>query len=406
MSSPESFDVVVIGAGIVGLATARALTRTRPIELTVLETENRTAAHQTGNNSGVLHSGLYYRPGSKKAELCGRGRRTMEEYCDEHSIPFERCGKVVVATDEAQVPALEELERRGKANGLDHVEKLDTVGLAEREPHLRGVAGLFVGDTGIVDYKEVARAMAREIEAAGSPVQLTRPVGAIEREGDGYRLSTPAGEVRAKALVNCGGVQADRIARRAGLRPSSRIVPFRGEYKMLREDRRSLVRNLIYPVPDPRFPFLGVHFTRAIDGGVEAGPNAVLALARNGYRWRDVNLRDLWDMGTFTGFWRMGMRYWRTGFGEMHRSLSHGAFTRALQGLIPELRGEDLVAGGAGVRAQVMDPDGTIADDFRFMEGPNALHVLSAPSPAATASLAIGEEIAERAARLFGWPSN
>ncbi|MFT5051600.1 MAG: L-2-hydroxyglutarate oxidase [Chlamydiales bacterium] len=403
MSSPERFEVVVIGAGIVGLATARALLALRPSDLLVLEAENRTAAHQTGNNSGVLHSGLYYRPGSLKATLCSEGRRAMERYCIENDIPFERCGKVVVATNESQLPALEELELRGQANGLEDVRRLDAAGLREHEPHLVGVAGLFVGDTGIVDYKQVASSFARDVQASSGEVHLSRAAGAIRRENGRYIIETPTGEVSARCLINCGGVQADRIARRAGLRPKSRIVPFRGEYKLLRPASRQLVKNLIYPVPDPRFPFLGVHFTRGTSGEIEAGPNAVLALSRNGYRWSDVSARDLIDMASFPGFWRMAARYWKTGFGELHRSLSHGAFTHALQQLIPELRPEDLSYGGAGVRAQALDPDGTLADDFRFTEGENALHVLCAPSPAATASIAIGEQIAQRAARLFGW---
>jgi len=403
MSSPERFEVAVIGAGIVGLASARALLGLRPVDLVVLEAEDRPAAHQTGNNSGVLHSGLYYRPGSLKATLCSQGRRAMELYCAENSIAFERCGKVVVATAESQLPALEELERRGQANGLEDVRRLDQVGLREHEPHLRGIAGLFVGDTGIVDYKQVTHSFARDVEASAGQVHLSRAAGAMRRESGRYIIETPTGEVSARCLVNCGGAQADRIARRAGLRPEARIVPFRGEYKLLRPASRGLVKNLIYPVPDPRFPFLGVHFTRATSGEIEAGPNAVLALSRNGYRWSDVSLRDLTDMATYPGFWRMAGRYWRTGLGELHRSLSHGAFTRALQQLIPELGPDDLSPGGAGVRAQALDPDGKLADDFRFSEGENALHVLCAPSPAATASIAIGEQIAQRAARLFGW---
>ncbi len=394
-------DVAVIGAGILGLATARALLAQTPLALAVLETEDRPAAHQTGHNSGVIHSGLYYRPGSLKAELCTTGRRALEAYCTEREIPFERCGKVVVATEDSELPALDELERRGRANGLAGLERLTQAGLRKHEPHVAGIAGLFVPETGIVDYSAVARSFAADVEAAGGEVRLSTAAGAIRRDGDGFAITTPGGIVRCRHLLNCGGVQADRIARRAGLDPVIAIVPFRGEYKTLRPERRGLIRNLVYPVPDPRFPFLGVHFTRRIDGAIEAGPNAVLATHRHGYRRRDFSARDVLAMLSYKGFWRMGRRYWRTALGEVHRSLSHAAFTRALQRLLPELRPEDLIPGGSGVRAQALEPDGSLVDDFRFVEGPASLHVLCAPSPAATASIVIGETIAARAAEHF-----
>ncbi len=402
MAPAEHFDVCVIGAGIVGLATARALLAEEQRSLVVLEAEDRPAAHQTGHNSGVIHSGLYYRPGSFKAELCTRGRGALEAHCEEHDIPWERCGKLVVATQEEELPRLDELEARGRANGLTGIERLGPAGLREYEPHVAGIAGLRVAETGIVDYVAVTRSFAREVEARGAEVRLSCAAGAIRRDGSGFVIETPRGEVRARALVACAGAQADRVARAAGVTPRERIVPFRGEYKHLVPERRHLVRNLIYPVPDPRFPFLGVHFTRGVDGEIEAGPNAVLATHRNGYRWRDVSLADLGSMASFPGFWRMGARYWKTGMGEVHRSLSHRAFTRALRRLLPELGPDDLLPGGSGVRAQALDPDGKLADDFRFAEGPGSLHVMCAPSPAATASIAIGAHIATRAREHLG----
>jgi L-2-hydroxyglutarate oxidase len=350
----------------------------------------------------VIHSGLYYRPGSHKAKLCATGREALMRYVAERGIAHERCGKIVVATTEREVAALEELERRGRANGLTGITRLGPEGIREHEPQVRGLAGLHVAETGIVDFKAVTLAYAEDVQAAGGELRLSTPAGAIRREGDHFHITTPAGEVRARYLINCGGLQADRIARRAGVTPTARIVPFRGEYAVLRPEKRSLVKNLIYPVPDPRFPFLGVHFTRGVDGEVEAGPNAVLALARHGYRWRDVSIPDLLELAAFGGFWRMAARYWRTALGEIHRSLSLGALTTALQRLMPDLERGDLAPGGSGVRAQALDPDGTLADDFRFDEGPGSLHVLSAPSPAATASLAIGDAIAERARAHFG----
>jgi len=398
VTSQDTVDLAVIGAGIVGLATAKALLEARPgLSLLVLEAEDRVAAHQTGNNSGVIHSGLYYRPGSLKATLCGEGREALYRYCAEREIPHERCGKLVVATRPEELPRLEELERRGRANGLVNLERLDGAGIEEREPAVAGIAGLFVGDTGIVDFKAVAEAYAQDVVDAGGEVRLGSAAGEIEDSGSHFRIQTPAGAVEARHLVNCAGAQADRVARRAGHESTCTIVPFRGEYMLIRPERAHLVRNLVYPVPDPRFPFLGVHFTRRIEGGIEAGPNAVLALHRHGYRWRDVSPRDCLDFVRTPGFWRMARRYWRTGFGEAWRSLSKRAFTRALAQLLPEIRAEDLAPGGAGVRAQALDPDGRLADDFRVVEAPGAYHVLCAPSPAATASLAIGRHIAERA---------
>lgn len=390
----DEFDYVVIGAGLVGLATARAL-RARG-SLAVVEAEAGVAQHQSGHNSGVLHAGLYYKPGSHKALLCSRGRAALEAFCDAHHVPWQRTGKVVVATRQEQVAALDELMRRGASNGIAGIERLGPQGLAGHEPHVRGIEGLWVPSTGIVDFKGVARALHGELERAGAGVFLGARVRALPRAGEFFVVQAGAVELRARFLINCAGLHADRIARLAGVEVPARIVPFRGEYKELRAQARHLVRGLIYPVPDPRFPFLGVHFTKRVDGSVEAGPNAVLALSRHGYRWRDVSLPELLSYATTFGFWRMAKRYWRTGFSEVRRSLSHAAFTRALQELVPAVTAADLLPGGSGVRAQALRPDGTLADDFVFAEGPGSLHVLSAPSPAATACLAIGEEIARR----------
>ena len=400
----ESFERCVIGAGIVGLATARALLARRPgSSLVVLEAEDRPAAHQTGHNSGVLHSGLYYRPGSLKAELCAAGRERMVAFCAQKGLAFERCSKLVVATSDEELPRLDELERRGRANGLAGIERLGPDGLRAHEPHVAGIAGLFVPQTGILDYAAVSRALADDVRAAGGEVRLSCAARELVPEkGGGFRVGTAAGELLARGLVNCGGLQADRIARRAGLALDTAIVPFRGEYKLLVPERASLVRGLIYPVPDPRFPFLGVHFTRRVDGSVEAGPNAVLALARHGYTRKVVSPRDAWDMARLPGFWRMARRYWRTGLAEEWRSWSLGAFTRALARLVPDVRPEDLRRAGAGVRAQALDRDGSLADDFRIARGRDSFHVLSAPSPAATASLAIGEHVAREAEEHLG----
>lgn len=392
-------DVAIVGGGIVGLATALALgPRVRTV---VLEAEDRVAAHQTGHNSNVVHSGLYYKPGSLKAETCVAGRELLYRFCAEHDVPHERCGKIVVATDARELPALDELERRGRANGLAGITRLDAAGIRAHEPHVAGIAGLHVPDTGIVDYPRVAAAMADVVRAAGGEVRLRAAVRAVTRADGGIVLETASGTVRARHLVGCAGLQSDRIARLCGLDPGVRIVPFRGEYWTLRPERHGLIRHLVYPVPDAAMPFLGVHFTRMVGGGVECGPNAVLALARHGYGWTRVAPRDLADMARWGGFWRMARRHWRSGVGEMRRSLSKPAFVRALQRLCPSLQADDLLPGGAGVRAQAVDAGGALVDDFRIVEADRMLHVLNAPSPAATASLAIGRTIAARAAARF-----
>jgi L-2-hydroxyglutarate oxidase len=394
-------DVAVIGGGIVGMATAMAVLSRRHVSLLVLEKEGRLAAHQTGNNSGVIHSGLYYKPGSLKARNCTVGREALYRFCAEHDITAERCGKVVVATREEQLPVLEELRRRGEANGLAGVRRLGPEEIREVEPHAAGIAGLLVPQTGIVDYVRVTEAYGAEVLSAGGEVRLDAPVHRIGRENGAMVLETGAGEVRCRSLINCAGLQSDRVARLAGVEPGVRIVPFRGEYYELAPERRKLVRNLIYPVPDPEFPFLGVHFTRMIAGGVEAGPNAVLAFKREGYTRWSFSARDLLDVFCYGGFWRMAGSYWRMGFGEFWRSWNKGAFVRALQVLLPEITAADLVPGGAGVRAQALDADGKLLDDFRIVEAERQVHVLNAPSPAATASLSIGEAIADLALKSF-----
>lgn len=400
--SSRFFQVAVIGGGIVGLATARALQRACNVSVIVLEAEQRLAPHQTGHNSGVIHSGLYYKPGSLKARNCVEGRAALYRFCEENEIPHENCGKVVVAVTPGQVAALDELERRGRANGLRGLRRLDRVALRELEPHADGVEALHVPETGIVDYTQVAEAIARHVRAGEGEVRTGWRVTAVRRDADRFVLGTPRGEVQAANLVNCGGLQSDRLARLCGLRPKLRIVPFRGEYHELVEGRDHLVRNLIYPVPDPRFPFLGVHFTRMIGGGVEAGPNAVLSFKREGYSRFSFSLRDAAGTLGYGGFWRMASRHWRTGTGEVWRSFSRPALVRALQALVPDLRTDDLRRAGAGVRAQAVGPDGALLDDFHILEAERMLHVLNAPSPAATASLAIGRTLADKAARVFG----
>jgi L-2-hydroxyglutarate oxidase len=397
-------DIAIIGGGIVGLATARALHERAPgTRLVILEKERELAAHQSGHNSGVIHSGIYYKPGSYKARLCVEGKGLMYQFCEKHGIRVERCGKVIVATTEAELPRLQTLYERGRANGVP-VALLEPERLREIEPHAAGLQALAVSSTGIIDYVEVARAMAGELTAAGVVIETGARVAAIARTGDGLEIAAGRLTVRARRLVNCGGLYSDAVARLAGARTEVRIIPFRGEYYMLRPERRSIIRGLIYPVPDPEFPFLGVHLTRTIHGDVEAGPNAVLAFAREGYRFARVSPRELAGTLAYRGFWQMARRYWRMGSYEMYRSLSKAAFLRALQRLVPDLRSEDLSTGGAGVRAQAVSPDGSLVDDFRIVAEADAIHVLNAPSPGATASLAIGRHVAALAAETFALP--
>ncbi len=398
----NGYDVAVIGGGIVGAATARELSLFGGLSIVVLEAEDRLAAHQTGNNSGVIHSGLYYKPGSLKARNCVEGREALYRFCEEHAIAHERCGKLVVATNESQLPALDELERRGKANGLTGVRRIGPDEMREREPHLAGIAGLVVPETGIVDFTAVTEAYAAAVRDAGGAIKTGTRVTRCERTATGLRLETTKGAIACRYLVNCGGLQSDRVARLCGVDPGVRIIPFRGEYYKIVSRSRHLVKHLIYPVPDPRFPFLGVHFTRMIHGGIEAGPNAVLAFEREGYGKGSFSLRDTLSILCYSGFWRMAARYWRMAAGEFHRSFSKHAFVAALQKLVPEITPDDVYPGGAGVRAQALDSDGRLADDFRIVEAERMVHVLNAPSPAATASISIGRTIAAMAAKSFG----
>ncbi len=401
MDEHMMWDVAVIGGGAVGLATARALADEGRRRVVVVEAESSVAQHQTGHNSGVIHSGLYYKPGSLKARNCVEGRDALYRFCAEHGVKHERCGKIVVAVTAEDLPALAELERRGVANGLDGMRRLTAAELREHEPEVAGVEGLFVPQTGIVDFVGMTEVYARHVCAAGGEVRTSTRFTGLKRDSDGLVLETNRGVVRAKGLVNCAGLQCDRVARLCGVEPGVAIIPFRGEYYEVKPDRQHLVRNLIYPVPDPRFPFLGVHFTRMVKGGLECGPNAVLAFRREGYRKTDFSLRDTLALAGYSGFWRMASRYWRMAAGEFHRSFSKPAFVQALQRLLPAIRSEDLVPAGAGVRAQAVTPEGRLVDDFCIVEAPRMIHVLNAPSPAATASLAIGRAIAEQAARVL-----
>jgi L-2-hydroxyglutarate oxidase len=402
MATPKFYDVAVIGGGIVGCATALALTEAHPgLKLLLLDKEPRLAAHQTGHNSGVIHAGLYYKPGSLKAANCTAGREALYAFCAEHGIPHDNCGKVVVAVEERELPALDELERRGRANGLAGLERLDAAGVRVREPHAATVAGLFVPQTGIVDYTRVTEVMGELIRRRGGEIRLGTRLDAAQGGADGARLRTSAGEVRARILVNCTGLHCDRVARRCGVEPGVRIVPFRGEYYLVRPERRDLVKNLIYPVPDPTLPFLGVHFTRMIDGGLEAGPNAVLAFKREGYRWHDLSPTDLLDTLAFPGFWKLAGRMWTIGAGEYRRSFSKRLFVNSLRRLVPEVGMGDVARGGAGVRAQAVDGDGKLVDDFRIITSERMVHVLNAPSPAATASISIGRTIAGEVGKLL-----
>jgi len=399
----ERYDVAIVGGGILALATARALHERAPrARLVILEKEAELAQHQTGHNSGVIHSGIYYKPGSYKARLCVEGARLMKEFCESHGIRVDRCGKVIVATAAEEVPRLMTLWERGNANGVPGLALIDPPRLRELEPHAVAVRAIHSPHTAIVDFKEVAAALARELVASGLVIETRARVTAIRRTGEGLELTTSRATVLARAVVNCAGLYSDAVARMAGADPGVRIVPFRGEYYFLRPLRRSLVRGLIYPVPDPEFPFLGVHFTKTVHGDVEAGPNAVLAFAREGYTFGRVRAGELLGTLGYSGFWAMARRYWRTGAYEMYRSLSKAAFVRALQKLVPDVRSEDLSRGGAGVRAQAVTPEGALVDDFRIVEAADAVHVLNAPSPAATASLAIGRHIAGVASERFG----
>ncbi|MGH8442123.1 MAG: L-2-hydroxyglutarate oxidase [Nevskiaceae bacterium] len=387
------FDYVIIGGGIVGLAVgARLLERKPHARLVVLEKEPHLAAHQSGRNSGVIHSGAYYTPGSFKAEFCRNGNRSMTEFCRRHGIPHEICGKLIVAADRSELPRLERLHQRAIANGLSPA-RVGKDEIKDLEPHVAAEAAIRLPTTGIVDYGQVCRKYADLIRSAGGSIQLDTEVLALGGGDRHLRIDTPRGEIRARRLVNCAGLHSDRVARMAGVAAGARIVPFRGEYRELRPERRHLVRGLVYPVPNPELPFLGVHCARMMDGGVHVGPNAVLAFRREGYERTDFSWRDFMETVAFAGFWRMALRHAGTGGAEMIRAFSRRAFLRAAQRLVPEIVERDLVAAPAGVRAQALRPDGSLVDDFLILRSKNAVHVCNAPSPAATASLEIGRHV-------------
>jgi len=389
-------DLLIIGGGIVGLATAlEAVNRFPHLKVVVLEKEDHIAAHQTGHNSGVIHSGIYYRTGSLKAKNCVAGAASMKRFCRERSLPYEECGKLVVATSEEEVPRLEQLHQRGIANGVAGLRLLSREEFREFEPHCAGIAALHVPSTGIVDYVAVAQKYAELIEQGGGEVVCRAKVTGFRQNGTGNIVESAAGAFAAAFIINCAGLYSDKIARLAGADIELQIIPFRGEYYEIRPERRYLIRNLIYPVPDPRFPFLGVHFTRRVNGSVEAGPNALLALRREGYSGSGPDFSEAAEILRFEGFWKMARKYWRKGGAEQYRSLVKGAFTSALRKMVPELTEADLTQGGSGVRAQAVDREGNLLDDFCFVHSPGMIHVCNVPSPAATASLEIGREVVD-----------
>ncbi|MFZ2323389.1 MAG: L-2-hydroxyglutarate oxidase [Ignavibacteriaceae bacterium] len=395
------YDITIIGGGITGTATAFSILKEKSVKLLLLEAETSLAAHQTGNNSGVIHSGLYYKPGSLKAKNCTIGREMMYAFCEEYNLPVERCGKIVVATNEKEVSALNMLEEKGRANGLAGLKRISSGEIKEYEPYASGIAGLFVPQTGIVDYIAVTNKYAELIRTNGGEIKTNSKLISVKKDGKDLILFTDQDEYRTRFVVNCGGLQSDRIAKLFGVNPKLLIIPFRGEYYKLKKGRENLVRNLIYPVPDPQFPFLGVHFTRMINGGVEAGPNAVLAFKREGYKKTDFSVRDILEMKFYSGFWKIAAKYYKMGFQEFRRSFSKELFVKSLQKLIPEIQYGDIEAGGAGVRAQALESDGKLVDDFRIVEAERMVHVLNAPSPAATASLSIGKTISGMVIKRF-----
>ena len=402
----KDYDVAIIGGGIVGLSTAMQLKGKRfpHWQVAVLEKEADLAGHQTGHNSGVLHSGIYYRPDSQKARFCVGGLQSLLRFCDENEIEYQQCGKVIIATSQEELNRLQNLHERGTANGVPGLEMIGPERLKEIEPHAAGIQALWAPYTGIIDYRKVAQAYAGRFQEYGGDIFTGAPVRKMTRYPGGLVLETPSGSLKAKRVINCAGLYADRVAEMMGERVDLRIIPFRGEYFTLRPESQHLVKGLIYPVPDPRFPFLGVHYTLSIHGHVEAGPNAVLAMRREGYRKSDWNLGESWGTFSFPGFWKMSARYWRIGLKELRRSYNKKLFVRDLQRLLPEIQETDLAPGGAGVRAQAVSRAGALLDDFHIVQGRDAVHVLNAPSPGATSSLAIGAHIVELAAEAFGAP--
>lgn len=402
MDTATKSDIVIIGGGIVGLATALQLKQQNPaLKIILLEKERELAKHQTGNNSGVIHSGIYYKPGSLKAKNCIRGYKLLIDFCRKHEVPFELCGKIIVATDEKELPLLHNLFTRGQQNELQNLKMLSREELKEYEPHVAGIAGIAVPQTGIVDYKKVADKYAEEIKKFGGEIILGERVIDIQLGGEKAIVITQSKSYSTKLVINCAGLYSDKVARLTSKVVDVKIIPFRGEYYKLKKEKEYLVKNLIYPVPDPNFPFLGVHFTRMMKGGVEAGPNAVLAFKREGYKKSDINLAELGESLAWPGFQKVAYKYWKTGFGEMYRSFSKTAFTKALQKLLPEVQEEDLVEGGSGVRAQACDRTGGLVDDFLILEDKQVINVCNAPSPAATSSLAIGETVSKLALNRF-----
>jgi L-2-hydroxyglutarate oxidase len=398
----NNFDCLIVGGGIVGLATALNILESKPeLNVAVMEKEDRVAKHQTGNNSGVIHSGVYYKPGSLKALNCIRGYEMLLDFANKHNIPYDLCGKVIVATRTEELPLLENVYKRGIENGLTKIRKITAEEIRGYEPHCTGLAGIHVPYTGIIDYGRVAEVIREQIELKGGRVILNAKVDAINPKNNGAEVHAAGKTYTTKLVVNCAGLFSDRIAGLTEKNLDVRIVPFRGEYYELREDKRYLVKSLIYPVPDPNFPFLGVHFTKMIGGGVEAGPNAVFAFKREGYKKSDVKLSDVWDSLSWPGFRKVALKYWKTGLGEYYRSFSKAAFTKALQKLVPEVQENDLVPAGAGVRAQACDRTGGLLDDFKITENEIAINVLNAPSPAATSSLSIGKTVSELVLKRF-----
>jgi (S)-2-hydroxyglutarate dehydrogenase len=398
---PKIFDVAIIGGGIVGTAVGMSLQKDKNLSVILIEAEDKFAPHQTGNNSGVIHSGLYYKPGSLKAKNCIEGRELMYRFCEENNIPYNRCGKIVIAVNDSEVPSLHELENRGLENGLKGIKRISKEEIKEHEPYAEGILGLFVPETGIVDYTLVTEKYVERITSNGGTVQnSTKFLNLVKKNGE-MIMETSKGEIKTKVLVNCAGLQSDRIAQICGITPNLQIIPFRGEYFTLVKEREYLIKNLLYPVPDPKFPFLGVHFTRMIKGGIEAGPNAVLAFKREGYKKTDFSFRDMLQMFSYGGFWKMAAMHYKMGLKEFYRSFNKSEFVHALQKLVPEIKSSDIYPGGAGVRAQALEPDGKLVDDFRIIEAENMVHVLNAPSPAATASISIGNTIAAIAKKRY-----
>ena len=399
----KKYDIAIVGGGIVGLATAYRLLTLKPqLQIVVLEKENHAAAHQTGHNSGVIHSGLYYKPGSLKATNCIKGYEMLLEFCDSNKITYDLCGKIVVATSEKELSQLDMLYERGLENGLIGILKLNESEIKEREPNCSGIAGLYVPQTGIINYTKVCDVLVEKIKNMGGEILFNFKVTKIDLQENESRVKSDIQEIVTRLVINCAGLYSDKVAEINEPNLDTRIIPFRGEYFMIKPEKQHLVKNLIYPVPDPNFPFLGVHFTRMIDGGVEAGPNAVFAFKREGYKKTDINFGDLWNSFSWPGFRKVAMKYWKTGIGEYYRSYSKSAFTKALQKLVPSIKKGDLIPAGSGVRAQACDRTGGLLDDFKIVEKPGIINILNAPSPAATSSLSIGQTLAELAIERLG----